>query len=202
MDKVVGSVGTFSTQLVSGAAVALPNVPFPDPAFGVYPGDADDQNAAVRSYFVTAGLPDDQIASVSADATGLVRGQVVLAGWYSILNRGYDGVPIDDSMATAAFDASGRSSSEQVYWPEISADVLEQVRAFQKMLADPYQKAAYIEKLPASSRDAILVIRHTSWFWKGPFQAEVCCRGSSTIGLCFDMAGHPVHLPDEAASSQ
>jgi hypothetical protein len=57
MHKVVGSLGTFATQLVSGAATAIPNVPFPDPAFGVYPGDADAQNAAVRSYFVTAGLP-------------------------------------------------------------------------------------------------------------------------------------------------
>jgi hypothetical protein len=75
--------------------------------------------------------------------------------------------------------------------------VLEQVLAFQKMLGDPTQKANYIQKLPASSRDAILVIRHTSWFWKGPFQAEVCCRGQSPTGLCFDISGHLVHLPDE-----
>jgi hypothetical protein len=121
-----------------------------------------------------------------------------LSGWYSSLNRGYDGVPIDDSIAFAAFDASGRSSTEQVYWPEISADVLEQVHGFQNMLADPDQKAAFIEKLPASSRDAILVIRHTSWFWQGDFAAVACCRGASLVGVCFDMTGHPVHLPDDA----
>jgi hypothetical protein len=106
-------------------------------------------------------------------------------------------VPIDDSLASAAFDASGRASGEQIYWPAISDDVLVQARAFQKMLADPSQKEAYVKKLPASSREAILVIRHTSWFWKGPFHAIVCCRGSARVGLCFDMAGRPAHLPDE-----
>jgi hypothetical protein len=165
----------------------------------VYPGDADAQNAAVRLYFVTAGLPEEQIESVSADATGVVHGQDVLAGWYSILSRGYNGVPIDDSMATAALEASGRSDFEQVYWPEISDDVLEQVRTFQELLADPLQRAAYVQKLPASSRDAILVIHHTSWFWKGPFEAVACCRGSIAIGFCFDISGHPVHLLDEEA---
>ena len=197
MHKVVGSVGTFSTQLASQAVLAVPNVPFPDPAFGVFPGDSEDQNAAVRSYFVGAGLPEDQIASVAADEAGLVRGEFVLRGWWSILNRGWDGVPIDDSIANAAFDASGRASGEQVYWPEIPGYVLDDVRTFQTMLADSTRKAEYIAKLPATSRDAILVIRHTSFFWKGPFRAIVCCRGQAVVGFCFDMAGHPVHLPDE-----
>ena len=73
----------------SEAVVALPNVPFPDPNFGVYPGDADDQNAAVRTYFVSVGLPESQILSIAADEAGLVRGQDVLQGWWSILNRGW-----------------------------------------------------------------------------------------------------------------
>jgi len=197
MRKIVGTVGTFSTQLVSGAVVALPNVPFPDPAFGVFPGDADGQNAAVRSYFVNAGLPENQIASVSAYEAGLVRGDSILQGWWSVLNRAWDGIPIDDSIATAAFDANERSSAEQVYWPVIPGELLEEVRAFQDMLSDPSQRDAYIQKLPASSRDAVIVIRHTSWFWKGPFQATVCCRGHDLNGLCFDMKGHPTHLIDE-----
>jgi hypothetical protein len=202
MHKIVGSVGTFATEVISKAAVATPNVPFPNSSTGVYPGDADAQNAAVRSYFVSAGLPEDQIASMSADATGVVHGQDTVAGWYSLLHRGYDGVLIDDSIATAAFDASRRSASEQVYWPEISSEVLAQVRAFQEMLADPVQKAAYIQKLPASGRDANLVIHHTSWFWQGPFQAQACCRGAIPGNLCFDITGHPVQLPDEVAMTQ
>lgn len=197
MHKVVGDVGTFATQLVSGGAIAIPNVPFPNPAFGVYSGDADDQNGAVRSYFVSAGLPEEQVASVTADGTVYLHGDYQLSGWFSSLNRGYEGVPIDNSIAFAAFDASGRSSEEQVYWPEISADVLEQVHAFQDMLADPGQKSVFVQKLPASSREAILVIRHTSWFWQGDFAAVACCRGASLVGACFDMTGRPVHLPDD-----
>ena len=202
MHKVFGSRGTFSTELVSAAAVALPNVPFPDPETGVYPGDSDAQNAAVQSYFITAGLPADQVASVSADATGAVHGQDVLSGWYSILHREYDGVPIDDSMAFAAFNASGKSASEQVYWPEIPGDVLEQVRKFRAMLADPSQRAAYVQKLPASSRDAILVVHHTSWYWGGPFQAQACCRGADRTDICLDISGHVVDLPDDSTANR
>ena len=199
---VVGTRGTFSTELASGAVVALPNVPFPDPTTGVYPGDSDAQNAAVESYFTTAGLPANQVAYVSAEGTGLVHGQYVLSGWYSIWHREYDGVPIDDSMAFAAFNAIGKSASEQVYWPEIPGDVLEQVRKFREILADPSQRAAYVQKLPASSRDAILVIQHTSFSWKGPFQAQVCCRGAARTDICLDMSGHIVDLPDASGTSQ
>jgi len=202
MHKTIGDVGTFAVELVSKAAVGTRDDPFPDPVTGVYPGDADAQNAAVRSYFVSAGLPEDQVLSISANGTEAMEGGITVAGWYSYLHRGYGGVPIDNSMATAAFDASKRGASEQVYWPEIPVDVLEQVRAFQDMLADPVQKADYIQKLPASARTAELVIRHTSWFWQGTFEARACCRGASSIGLCFDMSGHPIQLVDEMAVDQ
>lgn len=198
MHKVIGTDGTFATELASGAVVAThDDVPFPDPRTGVYPGDADAQNAAVRSYFVTAGLPEDQIASISADGTGLVQGENVLSGWYSLLHRGWQGVPIVDSMADAAFDAEGRSAFEQVYWPPIPGAVLAQASALQKMLADPVQSAAYLMKLPASSRDGIAVIRHTSWYWQGPFQAQACCRGSTPASPCFDREGQLVQLPGD-----
>jgi hypothetical protein len=201
MHKVVGTEGTFATWLVSGAANGVRDVPIPDPAIGVYPGGPDAQNAAVKSYFVAAGLPEGQVASISADGTVYMRGQYVLEGSYSLLHRGWEGVPIDDSIAFAFFDAKGRSASEQVYWPEIPSEVLTQARAFQKMLADPAQKAAYVEKLPASSRVAKLVIHHTSWFWQGSFQAQACCRGANTVDPCFDISGHLVRLPGDDGSS-
>jgi hypothetical protein len=198
MHKLVGSDGTFATQLISGAVVGTHNdVPFPDPTTGVYPGDADTQNAAVKSYFLAAGLPESQIALISSDEAVYMHGQDVLVGSYSMLHRGWDGVLIDDSIAFAAFDAQGRSADEQVYWPEISSEVLAQAREFQKMLADPTQKAAYLQRLPASSRVANLVIRHTSWFWQGAFQAQACCRGANTVDPCFDISGHLVHLPGD-----
>lgn len=202
MHKLVGTDGTFATELVSDATVGShDDVPFPDPRTGVYPGDADAQNAEVQSYFVTAGLPFDQIASVSADEAVLAQGNNVLTGWYSILHRGWNGVPIDDSSAYAALDAQGRSVSEQVYWPEIPGSVLAQARAFQDLLADPARRASYIEKLPASSRDSILVIRHTSWYWQGPFEAHACCRGPMPGDPCFDVDGRLLTLPDGSGNA-
>jgi hypothetical protein len=202
MHKLVGTDGTFATEIISAAAIGTHNnVPFPDPATGVYPGDSDMQNAAVKSYFVTAGLPGDQIASLSADGAVYTNGQDVLEGSYSMLHRGWNGVPIVDSIAYAAFDAKGRAADEQVYWPEIPSDSLAQVQAFQKMLADPTQKAAYLEKLPASSRAANIVIRHTSWFWQGSFQAQACWCGTIPVDPCFDISGHIVQIPGDDGRS-
>ncbi len=201
MHKHVGTEGTFATWLVTGAANGVRDVPIPDPVIGVYPGGADAQNAVVKSYFVTAGLPEKQIASISADGTVYLHGPYVLEGSYTLLHRGWEGVPIDDSIASAFLDAKGRSASEQVYWPEIPGEILAQARAFQKLLADPAQKAAYVAKLPASSRVANLVIHHTSWFWQGSFQAQACCRGANTVDPCFDISGHLVRLPGDDGSS-
>ena len=203
MHKLVGTDGTFATELVSEATVGSHNdVPFPDPNTGVYPGDADAQNAAVQSYFTAAGLPSAQIESISADEAVLAQGGDVLVGWYSILHRGWNGIPIDDSIADAAFDAQGRSVSEQVYWPEIPGAVLAQARTFQDLLADAARRAAYLEELPADSRTPVLVIRHTSWYWQGPFQAQACCRGSQPGDPCFDMDGRLVTLPDDSGSAE
>ena len=202
MHKLVGTDGTFATEMVSAAATGIHNnVPFPDPATGVFPGGSDAQNAAVKSYFVGAGLPGDQVASISADGAVFMHGQDVLEGSYSMLHRGWNGVPIVDSIAYAAFDAKGRAADEQVYWPEIPSDVLAQVQAFQKMLADPTQKAAFLEKLPASSRAPNLVIRHTSWFWQGSFQAQACWCGPIPVDPCFDISGHIVQIPGDDGSS-
>jgi hypothetical protein len=192
MHKFVGTNGTFATDLATKAVVGMADVPIPDPVFGVYPGTDSDQNAAVRAYFVSAGLPDGQVASVSAFGTGFVKGDDVLEGWYSLLNRTYEGIPIVDSIATALFEADGRSGHEEVHWPEIPAQVLEQALAFQTMLADPARQADFIQKLPAGSRAGGLVIRHTSWFWDGAFRAEACWRGPASNDLCFDSLGHPI----------
>jgi hypothetical protein len=202
MHKLVGTDGTFATEIVSGGATGIRNATFPDPATGVYPGGADAQNAAVKSYFVGAGLPEDQVASVSGQGTVYLHGQDVLEGTYSLLNRGWNGVPIVDSIAYAAFDAKGRAAVEQVYWPEIPSDVLAQVQAFQKMLADPAENAAYVAKLPASSRAGRIVIRHTAWFWQGSFRAQACWQqASNPIGPCFDMSGYIVEIPSDGGSA-
>jgi len=202
MHKLVGTDGTFATEMVSTAATGIHNnVPFPDPATGVFPGDSDAQNAAVKSYFVGAGLPGDQVASISADGAVFMHGQDVLEGSYSVLHRAWNGVPIVDSIANAAFDAKGRAADEQVYWPEIPSDVLAQVQAFQKMLADPAQEADYLEKLPTSSRVPNIVIRHTSWFWQGAFQAQACWCGPTHVDPCFDISGHIIEIPGDDGSS-
>ncbi|HEY8925581.1 MAG TPA: hypothetical protein VIU64_14440 [Polyangia bacterium] len=155
----------------------------------------------MTSYFVTAGLPEDQIASISSDGAVFMHGRYVLSGSYSILHRGWKGIPIDDSMAYAALDAQGRSVNEQVYWPEIPGAVLAKASALQLLLADPVRRAAYVNELPAVSRAAVLAIRHTAWYWQGDFQARACCRGPNPGDPCFDEDGQLVRLPSDAESA-
>jgi hypothetical protein len=112
MHKIQGSKGTFATVVASRAAVALPADPVPNPvAPDIFPGDAAAQNAAVLAYFTEAGLQADQVVSVTADETGVSPmddfPHPLVIAWFSTLNRGFEGTPIEDSMAWAILGAAG-----------------------------------------------------------------------------------------------
>lgn len=169
----------------------------------------------VDEQLVSAGLPADQISSVTsklvvaarvpvdADAgvkDGLLE-NAVNKGWFSILDRSYVGVPIVDSFAWAILDSTGTAVEEQVYWPEIGADVATLLRKFQTLLGDPRSEANFIASLPSDVGSGKLVIHHTSWDWQGTFDAQPCYRatfGAST--LCYDISGSPIQLPDEMST--
>ncbi len=203
--RVVGTDGVFATQLVSQAATAIPSDTVQmSPDFG-FPGGADAQNAAVVAYFTGAGLPADQVSGVSADETGYstMTGGIsdpLALGWFSTLQRTYEGTPIEDSTACATLGSDGASLEEQVFWPAIGADVVEQVQAFEAILNDPDRQAAFLATLPGGLQGGSLVIHHTGWMWQGTFVAVACYR--ATLGgttVYFDATGHAVELPDEVS---
>jgi hypothetical protein len=208
MHKIQGSKGTFATVVASRAAVALPADPVPNPvAPDIFPGDAAAQNAAVLAYFTEAGLQADQVVSVTADETGVSPmddfPHPLVIAWFSTLNRGFEGTPIEDSMAWAILGAAGDSLEEQVYWPAIGGAALKEVRQFRAMLSDPARGAAYLVRLPDADAAAggELVLHHTSWDWQGPFEARGSYRVmvSGTV-VHFDMTGHVLELANETPS--
>ena len=69
IDKVVGDYGVFGTNAKTGMVLALPNADAPSrgrpgPKYG-----ADAHNAAVKDYFVGAGLPAEEIGPITVNTT-------------------------------------------------------------------------------------------------------------------------------------
>ena len=205
MHKVTGENGVFATETVSRAATAIPNdFPLNVDGGGTFPGGYPAQNDAVVSYLTGAGLPAEQVLSVTDNETGISRlemvDQPIVVAWFSILHRGYRGVPIEESMASVILGSEGQSREEQVYWPALGQEVVTELRAFQGTLADERKHAAFLAILPSQLEDGHLSIHHTAWDWKGPFEAHACFRGRlGSTSVCFDPSGHLVRLADEPA---
>src|SRR5664280_2769909 len=56
MHKIVGTLGTFSSILASGAADAIPNHSIPDSSTRYHQNDAGQQDTEVHSYLESAGM--------------------------------------------------------------------------------------------------------------------------------------------------
>jgi hypothetical protein len=142
--KIIGSNGVFATDQVNGWVLATPNAGAPSTTRPPLPGAASDHNAKVLAYFVAAGIPQDQIGSVSthtlmrggASAAG-VRDPDQFEGFYSILNRAINGVVVSESTAWARFNTDGEVVEESVYWPPLPASVVQDATALAAKVADP-----------------------------------------------------------------
>jgi hypothetical protein len=110
----------------------------------------------VVSYFAEMGVDPCQVtASIDGGSTGK-----------SVqLFRFVDGIRVVDSSGSARLDSEDRSTSESLYWPEISANVVSAALEFKARLATADGLKAYLAKLPTSAQNApnaSVVIRHTS----------------------------------------
>jgi len=214
MHKITGTNGVFATEIASQAATAIPDFAVPILGGKYYPGGYAAQNPVVVAYLTDAGLPADQILQVTNNETGVVpfpsgsaapsgdAGDQSVAAWFTILQRGYDGIPIEDSTAYAILGADGASLEEQVFWPAMGDDVVAEIRKFRVVLANQGARAKFLARLPDDLLDGQLRVHHTSWDWKGQFEAHACYGG--TLGgesLCFDLTGQLVQLGDEAPAS-
>lgn len=203
LDKVVGTWGVFATRSDTQMVLAEPNADAPSRSAPPFPGGDQANNAAVKAYFLAAGLPGDQVLDVHAMPSMGVGGfgpdvttGPTLEGYYSYISRQYLGIPIVDSYAWARLDEKGEVVTESVYWPEIPQGALEEAKAFAQFMGDPTWKSSFLAKLPAVGQ---LVIHHTSGVWTGAFQAHVSYDVSWHDGkvLHFGVNGTAFDMPEE-----
>lgn len=200
--KVVGEWGVFGTNQQTGMVLASPNADAPPVGREPLGGGPAAHNAAVKDYFVKAGLPEAEVSGVaihtkaSAGGTGLdPASSWKLDAYSSVLSREYDGVPVVDSYAWAQMNDLGEVVTESVYWPAIPQSVLVAASAFKKQLADPPASAAYFAKVPSNGR---LVIHHTPGVWEGTFEATVSYDVSSFGKTThYTAEGSVIALPQE-----
>lgn len=217
-DKRVGSEGVFATIRETGWVLAIPNASSPATLVGPFSSSPDANNAAVRRYFVDAGLPEAQIDHVSAHANmhgsghspqgasvaKALASDPVLDGYTSILSRAVSGVPVPDSFAWARFNANGDVVEEQVYWPSIPANTVQNALKLQVMLASSTQ--TILSTLPPQSSSGRVTIRHSPGSQRDSFESfasvDVLERGLQGMGRVrhFDEHGVEMTLASERVS--
>ena len=176
----------------SGGELGILNAGAPEASLPDWSADATSLASHVTAYFATFGVSSCQIGNAQVHSGS--DGRTVL------LARSVDGINVAESLAYARLDNKDQSTSEGFYWPTIPADVVTSARAFQAMLADPTELAAYKAKLPADAQgDGLVILHHTSSSSTAPFAAAATYdvepppgplgRGST---LSFDAEGTPV----------
>src|SRR5262249_23962514 len=167
--RMVGEQGAVATNIANGSTVAAaaPNSSSASlPPFGT---GYQDHDKFVKEYFLKLGVPTDQVGSVRAmtmlEAHGpsseVARTIPRITAYYSTLQRTVDGVPVADSFAWARVNSRGEVVHEGVYWPAIPADVVNQVRQFRELLADPHRTETFKARLAVTGGEGAVVIRHT-----------------------------------------
>lgn len=179
--------------------------------------DPDKHNRMAVSYFVGGGLPRAQVGHVHANtylsASGpadmpVAQMQPRVDGYASIVTRKVDRFAVADSVAWVRFAENGRAISEWVYWPELPAKVVEDARRLNELVAGK-GRADYIAKLPSIQKEGRVVIRHSSPFAAGQFEAyatyDVVERNTSkdrqgegaAYVRHFTIDGREIRLPQE-----
>lgn len=179
--------------------------------------DPDKHNRMAVSYFVGGGLPRAQVGQVHANtylsASGpadmpVAQMQPRVDGYASIVTRKVDRFAVADSVAWVRFAENGRAISEWVYWPELPAKVVEDARRLNELVAGK-GRADYIAKLPSTQKEGRVVIRHSSPFAAGQFEAyatyDVVERNTSkdrqgegaAYVRHFTIDGREIRLPQE-----
>jgi hypothetical protein len=212
MLKLVGDQGVFATNptgmvlAISNAAAAVRK------RGGPLPGGAAAHDQAVRDYFVSAGLPQDQIDAV--EAYPVLGAEIPPASLpvarspagtplfnYSMIRRQIAGIPVPDSYAWARINQDAAVVCESVYWPQIPQSEIAKAQSLAQSMSNADSAAIYLAKLP-SKRQGKVVIRHTPGEWNQGFVALAAYDvedGSSNSRriIHFDSDGVRRDLPHE-----
>jgi len=211
--KLVGSEGVFGTVPETGWVMGIPNAGASSMLADPLTQSPDVHNKTVVDYFVGAGLPADQIKAVNAHASvqGSGSGPGAMsngefAGYTSVITRAVAGIPVPDSFAWARFNANGEAVEEQVFWPTIPSDVIQQAQALQATVSDPQQGASFLNKLPSKLAHGQVVIRHSPGSQRSLFECVASydmmemtpmgrVRHFDSTGAEFQLAGETKVVP-------
>jgi hypothetical protein len=122
----------------------------------------------VRDYFVSAGLPVDQVGDVltsyvsgGGGAMGPTTASTnLLIRLISTVSRKVSGIPVMDSWAAASMRTAGDVDWESVYWPPIDSTTVASAGAFAARMADPASHATFVSRLPNTVRQERGVVIH------------------------------------------
>lgn len=208
-----GSLGAFAVDPSNGWCMAILDATTP---MSAHMTDDTAQASLVRSYFVSAGIPGDQVASVVSSYQVGGGGAMVastmseppqLGSINSVLMRATGGVPIVESFAAARMTTDGAVDWEAVFWPPISMTVIDQALAFSAKMGDATQHRAFVSRLGTVYRDVGVVIHHTTSYFHGAPQAFVSYDAvidpdSTAAERHFDATGAEFRLPQEHTTGQ
>lgn len=207
----VGTQGVFA-ELSNGFVKAGMG---PDAASAKLPPLTTDSalhNERVRAYFSAAGLPADQVARVRVNALmheegsyedskkGLPPTVRRLIGFNSIVDRSIDGVLVRNSHAWARFNSADEVVAEEVWWPELPAELHDEVAAFKSVTENNSTMQQYREGLPEKARSAVgvLCVHHPlplGYDWYLHVTYDVMLEGENYV-RSFDRSGREVRFED------
>jgi hypothetical protein len=205
-----GSLGAFAVDPSNGWSMALLDA---TSSTGPYITDEPTQRAAVKAYFIDAGLPADQIGNVLATYrhSGSVPRSTStppqIDDITSVLTRIVNGIRVPESYAGAKMTTSGDVDMESVFWPPLDVSIVNAASSFAASMSDAQFHATFVAKLPETVHTEIgVVIHHTSL---GSHSAPVAYVAydaildpSGSVALRhFDVNGAEFRLPQEATSS-
>jgi hypothetical protein len=205
-----GDNGAFALDPTNGWTMALLDANTPR---GPYILDANDQALRVNSYFVSAGVPAEQISDVATTFHAEGSAQMgngapspALESLNSILRRSISGIPVPDSYAWAKMTTSGQVDMESVFWPPIDSSVVASALALAQSLNDATSQAAFMAKLPRVYKTAGVVIHHSDLsIHSAPtafvsFDATIGSEATAAMHH-FDPAGQEFRLPQELTAA-
>jgi hypothetical protein len=206
--RMIGTEGTFTVNMTTGAAVAILNSDSTLLPRTTTARSGDQHNQLARDYFVQLGIPGDQLGPAVANSIHLGSGPTDSAalpvssciGYDSVIRRVVSGFEVADSKAVVQFNNSGEVVFEYVHWPALPTSVLADARSLASALVDPVQGTVLRGKLPASSGTVSVVIRHTGGFDSTPVAASAMfVVFDGTRARHFDINGTPVAPPGDVA---
>lgn len=203
-----GSLGAFALDPTNGWTMALLDSTSP---VGPYILDAGTHEAAVRAYFVSAGIPEDEISAVKSNfelggggSTSDPAAAPEFRSISSVLHRAVGGIPVPESYAWAKMTTGGDVDAESVYWPAIAAVDVSTAVAFADKLADANARADFVSKLPGPIyRDGGVALHVTHWGLHTPALAIVTYDATidpwpQAAMRHFKESGEEIRLPHES----